>query len=137
VEDIPVKRPSSVTVVAVLMIIGGVAYLLGGALSLFLWFQPGEVQLFFGSAVSDWYWIVNAALSVFLGLAFIWVARLAMAGDYGAGLTITMLAIINLIFSVFNIFQGYGWVTLFVAIVVLILNQGAAAQQWYRRGGNA
>jgi hypothetical protein len=128
------KRPGSVTVVGILMMIGGVLYLIGAAIAVWLWLQPGEVQLFFGNSVSDWYWLLNGALSLFLGFAFIWVGRAAMAGDYGAGLTITMLALINLVFSFFNIFHGYGWGTLLVSVVVLILNQGQAAQQWYRRG---
>lgn len=128
------KRPGSVTVVGILMIIAGIAYLVGAAINVWLWVQPGEAQLFFGGGISDWYWVVNGVLSLFLGLAFIWVARLAMAGDYGASVTITMLAIINIVFSLFNIFHGYGWVTLAVSIVVLGLNQGRAAQDYYRQG---
>jgi hypothetical protein len=127
------SRPGSVTFVSFMMFVGGVAYLFGAALNVYLWFQPGEVQLFYGAEVSDWYWVINGLLSLFLGVAFIWVGRLALAGDYSAGLTITMLAIINIVFSLFNLFSGYGWVTLLVSILVLALNQSRSAQDWYRR----
>ena len=125
-------RPGTVTFSAWMMFLGALGYLIGFAVNIFLIIQPDEQQLFYGHAASDWYWVIMALLDATLVVGFIWVGRMALAGDYGAGMTITLLALINLVFSFFNIFQGYGWFTLFVSIAVLIANNTRSAQGWYQ-----
>ena len=125
------RRPGSVTFVAIMMFVAAVAYAFGAVWNFVLWLAPEEQQLFYGRAISDWYWVVNGSLSLLLAVLFVWVARMAMRGDYAAGMTITMLAILNIVFSLFNIFHGYGWVTLAVSVLILVANQSAASQSWY------
>jgi len=128
------KRPGAVTFASICMFIGAAGYLAGFIIDIFLIIQPDEKQLFYNNQVSDWYFVINALLDAALVVGFIWIGRMALAGDYGAGMTINLLAIINLVFSLFNIFHGYGWITLIVSVLVLILNNTAAAQNWYRQG---
>lgn len=128
------RRPGAVTFSAIMMFVGAAAYLAGFVLHIWLIIQPDEQQLFYNRPASDWFWVVMALLDATLFVGFIWLGRMAMRGDYGAGMTITLLALINLIFSFFNIFQGYGWVSLFISIAVLIANNTRAAQEWYQRG---
>jgi hypothetical protein len=55
-----------------------------------------------------------------------------LRGDYGAGMTITLLAVLNIVFSMFRLGHIYGWVTLAISIAVLAANMSASAQDWYR-----
>lgn len=127
------KRPGTVTFVGIMMFVGAAAYLVGAVIDLFLWLRPDQVQTWFGQPISDWYWVINGTLNVLLFVGFLWIGRLALAGDYGASITVTMLAVLNLIFSFFNILHGYGWVTLAVSVAVLVANNTSSAQAYYRR----
>lgn len=115
------------------MFVGAAAYLAGAVLDLILWLRPDQVQTWFGQPISDWYWVINGAFNILLVIGFTWIGRQALAGDYAASVTVTMLAVLTLVFSFFNILHGYGWVTMAVAIVVLIANNTASAQAYYRR----
>lgn len=126
------KRPGTVTFVGIMMFVGAAAYLVGAVIDLFLWLRPDQVQTWFGQPISDWYWVINGTLNVLLFVGFLWIGRLALAGDYGASITVTMLAVLNLIFSFFNILHGYGWVTLAVSVAVLVANNTSSAQAYYR-----
>ena len=126
------QRPTSVTFAAIMMFIGSVGYAIGVVINLVMLFNPGEQQLLFGSSVTDWYWIINGGLDAVLVVGFIWVGRMALRGDYGAGMTITLLAVLNIVFSMFRLGHIYGWVTLAISIAVLAANMSASAQDWYR-----
>ena len=126
------KRPSSVVFASVMMYVGSFMYAVGVVINLTLFFRPEQVQLLFGSSVNDWYWIVNASLDFILVIGFAWVARMAYRGDYGAGMTITLLAVLNIVFSMFRLGQIYGWITLAISLAVLAANLSSSAQAWYR-----
>lgn len=128
----PTSAPGTIVGTAVFMAIGALGYLAGAVFSIWLLMQPAEAQLLYGAAVGDWYWVLNAALDGILVIAFLWLARYAIRGDYGAGMTITLLAILNLFFALFRLGHGYGWVAIAVSIVVLLLNNSPSAQAWYR-----
>lgn len=127
------KRPGAVTFVGIMMFIGAFGYLLGTIVDIYLWLQPEEAQTWYGARISDWYWIMNGLLNAILVVGFIWIGRLALRGDYAAGMTVNLLAIINLIFSFFNLFHGYGVITLLISVVVLVANNSKAAQDFYKR----
>ena len=128
------KRPPAITVVFVLMMVAAAGYLVGTGLNLFFLFQPEEQQQWFSRPVSDWYFVINAVLDAVLFIGFVWIGRLALRGDYGAGMTVTMLAVINLVFSTFSLIYGYGWVTMLASLAVLVVNTSKPAQAWYRAG---
>ncbi len=126
------QRPATVTFAAIMMYLGSVAYAVGVVINIYMLMHPDEQQLLFGSAVTDWYWIINGGLDFVLVIGFAWVARMALRGDYGAGMTITLLAVLNIVFSMFRLGHVYGWVTLAISIAVLAANMSSTAQDWYR-----
>ena len=126
------RRPASVLIVAVLVIIGAIIQLLSTAFALVLALRPGEAQRFLGHAVSDWYWIGSAVLSLLLALILIWIARGLIQGDPQAWLLVNVLALINLVFSVFQIPYGTGWASLLINALLLILNNTTSARIWFK-----
>lgn len=130
----PSRRPASVSFAAAMMFLGALGYLVGLGIHIYLIFQPGEAQLFYSQTAPDIYWILMACLDAFLMIAFVWIGMLAMRGDPSAGMTINLLALINLVWSLFNILQGFGWATLVISVLVLIVNNTSSARAWYRAG---
>ncbi|MDP4676258.1 MAG: hypothetical protein ACYYNF_10355 [Actinomycetes bacterium] len=128
-----VERPGSVKFVTVMMYLAAASYAVGIYINLLLLMRSDQGQLFFDSPVSDWYWIIGALLDFILVVAFIWIARMAWRGDYSAGVLITLLASVNIVFSLFRLGQGYGWITLALSIAVLAANMSNSTQQWYRQ----
>ena len=127
-------RPASVVAVTVLMTLAAIGYAVAAVGSLVLMLRPAEVQEFFGEPISDAYWALSALLFAVLAALLIAVARAAYVGDAGAGLAISLLALLGVAFSLFAITDGYGWGTLALSLAVLIANQMSSAQQWYRSG---
>jgi ABC-type Na+ efflux pump permease subunit len=126
------SRPTTVVFATAMMYVGSFMYAVGVVINLIMFFRPDEVQLLFGSPVNDWYWIVNGGLDFILVIGFAWVARMAYRGDYGAGMTISLLAVLNIVFSMFRLGHIYGWITLAISIAVLAANLSSSAQEWYR-----
>jgi ABC-type Na+ efflux pump permease subunit len=126
------QRPKSVVFASAMMYFGAFMYAVGVVINLTMLFRPEQVQLLFGSPVNDWYWVVNASLDFILVIGFAWVARMAYRGDYGAGMTISLLAVLNIVFSMFRLGHVYGWITLAISIAVLAANLSSSAQDWYR-----
>lgn len=126
------QRPGTVTFAAAMMFLGALGYLAGVVINLVMLFEPEQQQLLFGSTVTDWYWIINGALDAILVIGFVWVGRMALRGDYGAGMTITLLAVLTMVFSMFRLGHIYGWITLTAAVLVLFANLAASSQAWYR-----
>ncbi|MFY9330561.1 MAG: hypothetical protein WAO41_02655 [Candidatus Nanopelagicales bacterium] len=128
-----VDRPFSVRFVVVMMYVAALGYVGGVIINITLLMRPEQAQLFFDRPVSDWYWIMSALLDVILVVAFVWIARMAWRGDYSAGMMITLLAALNIAFSLFRLGQLYGWITLALSIAVLAANMAASTQDFYRR----
>lgn len=126
------SRPASVTVVAALLCLVALGYLIAAITSFVLWVRPDAVQRFFDRPISDGYWALSALLFLVLAILLGFVARSALAGDSGAGLAISLLALLGVAFSLFAITEGYGWGTLVLSLAVLVANQTSSAQQWYR-----
>lgn len=126
------QRPASVTFAAIMMYVGSFMYAVGVVINIIMLMRPAEQQLLFGSTVTDWYWIINGGLDFVLVIGFAWVAMMALRGDYGAGMTITLLAVLNIVFSMFRLGHIYGWVTLAISVAVLVANMSSSAQEWYR-----
>ena len=125
-------RPASVRLVTALMVLAALGYAVAAVGSLVLWLRPAEVQQLFGAGISDWFWGLSALLFAVLAGLLALVARAAYLGDPGAGVAISLLALLGVAFSLFAITDGYGWGTLVISLAVLISNQLSATQQWYR-----
>ncbi len=128
------KRPPNVTAVGVLVIIGAVLQFLAAIATVILALRPGDLQQLFGASVSDWYWFTSGLLSLVLGLIYIWIARGVFLGNSQAWMLVNLLAIINLVFAVFEIPVGTGWAAIFLNVVILLLNNTAGAREWFQTG---
>jgi hypothetical protein len=125
-------RPRAVTFAAIMMLVAAVGYAVGVVVCIWLLANPQD-QSFYGREVSDWFWVFQGALNLALVFGFVWVARLALRGDYGAGMTITMLAALNIFFSLFSLPHIYGAVELALSVAVLVANLTPRARAWYVR----
>ena len=127
----PRKRPGAATLLGVLAYLSAFVNLMNAIASIVLLFRPGQVQELFGDGVSDIYWVISAALSGFLFFAYIWLAKGVFAGMEYAWTVVNLLAIINLIYGLFYIFQGTGLITVTVSILVILLNNTRRVREWY------
>lgn len=125
------KRPGSATLLAVLAYVTAFLQLITAVAAIVLWLRPGELQQLFNTSVSDWYWVISAALSLFLFFAYLWLAKGILNGLDYAWTVVNLLAIINLIFGLFYLFQGTGLLSVLVSIAVLILNNSRSVREWY------
>ncbi|CAB4927580.1 unannotated protein [freshwater metagenome] len=125
-------RPRTVTFAAIMMLVAAIGYAVGVVVCIWLLANPQD-QSFYGREVSDWFWVFQGVLDLALVFGFVWIARLALRGEYGAGMTITMLAALNIFFSLFSLLHVYGAVELILSVAVLIANLSPRAQAWYVR----
>lgn len=125
------KRPGAATLLGVLAYLNAIIQLITAVAAIVLMFRPGQVQLLFGNSVSDVYWIISAALSVFLFFAYLWLAKGIFAGLDYAWTVVNLLAIINLLFGFFYLFQGTGVLMVLISVLVLLLNNTRGVRDWY------
>ena len=125
------KRPGAATLLGVFTYLMAFVQLMSAIAAIMLWLRPGQAQEIFNAPVSDWYWVITALLSGFLFFAYIWLARGIFAGAPFAFSLVNMLAIINLIFGLLYLFQGTGWASVILSIIVLALNNSQSVRGWY------
>ncbi len=130
-------RPGSATAVAILVVFAAILQFLAAGLAIFLAVRPGEQQQLFGTAVSDWYWLLTAVLSIFLGGIYIWLAGGILSARTEAWALVNILAAISVIFSLFQIPFGTGWVALLVGVLILVLNNTNASRAYFRADDQA
>jgi hypothetical protein len=116
------KRPGSVVVVAILVFIIALTNLVAAIAAVYLAQRPGEQQTLYGASSSDWVFYFSALMSFILFLIYLWVGRAQLRGDAQAWMIVNLLMIINIFFAFFQLFYGTGFVTIFFALIVLILN---------------
>ncbi len=114
--------------------VGAILQFLAAASAVVLALRPGTVQHLFGASVSDWYWITSAILSLILGLIYLWIAKGVFRGNSQAWMLVNLLAIINLVFAVFQISVGIGWAAIFLNVIILVMNNTASARAWFNTG---
>jgi hypothetical protein len=68
---------------------------------------------------------------VLLGFMYLWLIKMIMIGSTTAQFIIQMLAVINIIFAIFTL--PYGWYTILISFIILILVSGAKATMWFRQ----
>lgn len=128
-------RPGSVTVVAVLFVLGALLQFGTAFLYVMLILRPGEEQQFYGGSVSDWYWALTAVMSVILALIYLWIARRQLLGDPQAWLLVNVLAVINIFFALFSLGYGTGWAALLVNVLALVLNNLSTSRAYFGVSG--
>jgi hypothetical protein len=129
-----VRRPFGVTLVALLVAVAAIMNITFGILIMFSIF--GDNPTFTdptGTAreVGGFWLVFNGGIMVLLGLLYLWLIKMIMLGSTTAQFIIQMLAVINIVFAIFTL--PYGWYTILVSFIILILVSGAKATMWFRQ----
>lgn len=126
------KRPAGVVFVAILILLSA---LFDIAFGVWMMLAPignnptvtdllGNVQ-----EVPGFYLFANGLLSVILGLMYLWLMRLTLAGSSTAYVLITVLSAINVFFGLLRL--PYGWGIIFVSAIILLMVNTRSARQWF------
>ena len=128
------RRPFGVTLVMLVIAIAAVLNLVLGTMLVFSIF--GENPTFtdpFGETreIGGGWLVFNGIITFILGLMYLWLIRLTAVGSATAQVIIQMLAVINIIFAIFNL--PYGWYTILLSTIILLLTSSAKATIWFRQ----
>lgn len=128
------RRPFGVTLVMLVIAIAAVLNLVLGTMLVFSIF--GENPTFtdpFGETreIGGGWLVFNGIITFILGLMYLWLIRLTAVGSATAQVIIQMLAVINIIFAIFNL--PYGWYTILLSTIILLLTSSAKATMWFRQ----
>lgn len=133
-QDVTMKRPVGVTIVAILIILAALFNIIVGFMLFFSAFgeNPTYINHITGESqtVSTFYLWFNGGLMVILGLIYLWLSRLTFAGSATAQMLISVLAVLNIIFGFFNLGYG-GWGQIIVNLIILLIVNTQKAKLWF------
>lgn len=135
VADSPTTtRPGSVTVLAAIIAVMAVFNIATG-----IWFMIASMDPESFTAITDhtgnavqmsgFLIFINGLISTVFGLMLVWLLRITLAGSATAGMLITFLAILNLVFALFRL--PYGWGIILLSLIALLLVNRPAAKAWF------
>lgn len=128
------SRPFGVTLVMVVIGIAAIFNLVIGTLLVFSIFgeNPSFTDPFGETREVGGGWLVfNGIITFVLGLMYLWLIKMAAIGSATSQVIIQMLSIINIMFAIFNL--PYGWYTILLSAIILILVSSAKATMWFRQ----
>ncbi len=128
------RRPFGVTLVAVLIAFGAVLNITLGILMIFSIFgtNPTITDPFGNQHEIGGGWLLfNGIITFILGLMYLWLIKMTMIGSATAQFIIQMLAVINIVFAIFNL--PYGWWSIFISMIILLMVSSAKATMWFRQ----
>jgi hypothetical protein len=128
------RRPFGVTLVMVVIAIAAIFNLIIGTMLVFSIF--GDNPTFtdpFGDTreVGGGWLFFTGAMTFILGLLYLWLIKMIAIGSATAQVIIQMLAVINIVFALFNL--PYGWWTILFSLIILLLVSSARATMWFRQ----
>lgn len=135
VADSPTTtRPGSVIVLAAIIAVMAVFNIATG-----IWFMIASMDPASFTAITDhtgnavqmsgFLIFINGLVSFVFGLMLVWLLRITLAGSSTAGMLITFLAILNLVFALFRL--PYGWGVILLSLIALLLVNRPAAKAWF------
>lgn len=128
-----IKRPLAVSGVALIIAISGLFDFLVGARIAFTPVAPTRRALpqILGenATVPDWFLLVNGALSLLLGLMYLWLVRLILTRVAISQVLIPTLAVVNIAFGFVNL--PLGWIAIVPNIANLVLINTDSAKKWF------
>jgi hypothetical protein len=127
-------RPGSVLVLAAIIAVMAVFNIATGIWLMIASMNPegfSAITDHMGNAVqmSGFLLFINGLISTVFGLMLVWLLRITLAGSATAGMLITFLAVLNLVFALFRL--PYGWGVILLSIIALILVNRPAAKAWF------
>jgi len=128
------SRPFGVTLVMIVIGIAAIFNLVIGTLLVFSVFgdNPTFVDPFGAEREVGGGWLIfNGVITFILGLMYFWLIKMTAIGSATAQVIIQMLAVINIVFALFNL--PYGWWTMLFSVIILLLVSSARATMWFRQ----
>ena len=128
------RRPFGLMLVTVLIGFGAVLNITFGILMILAIFgtNPTRTDPLGNDHVIGGGWLlVNGIITLILGLMYLWLIKMTMIGSATAQVIIQMLAMINIVFAIFNL--PYGWWTIFISMIILLMVSSAKATMWFRQ----
>ena len=128
------RRPFGITLVAMLIGFGAVLNITFGILMIFAIFGTNPTftdPLGNDHVIGGGWLLVNGIITLILGLMYVWLIKMTMIGSATAQVIIQMLAVINIVFAIFNL--PYGWWTIFINLIILLMVSSAKATMWFRQ----
>lgn len=128
------SRPASVLFIAFLVLLSAVFDLFFGVwMVLAPWLHQPTITDHVGNEwqMPTYFFVINGALSIILGLMYIWLAKMTLAGSQTAYVLINFLAMINIFFGLFRL--PYGWGVIALSALALILVNTNNAKAWFRQ----
>jgi len=125
-------RPGGVTFVIVLIWIAAVFNAIIGVWMILAPFgqNPTVTDIQGNTVTLPGFWLfMNGALSLLLGIMYVWLARMASIGAGSAQVIIQALAVINIVFGLFRL--PYGWLGLVLNVLILIIVSTSKAKAWF------
>lgn len=126
------KRPGGVMVIAALLFVAALFNLWLGILAIL-------ATLGDNPTITDWQGvehsvpgsvlIINGILWLLMGFIYFWIMRLTLVGSASAQLILTFFAVINIVFALFRLPEG--WLAIGLNIIVLLLIYTKSAKEWF------
>lgn len=126
------KRPGGVMVIAALLFIAALFNLWLGILAILSTFGDNPT-------ITDWQGtehsipgsvlIINGILWLLMGLIYFWIMRLTLVGSASAQLILTFFVVINIVFALFRLPEGF--LAIALNLIVLLLIYTKSAKEWF------
>lgn len=126
------KRPGGVMVIAALLFVAALFNLWLGILAILSTLGDNPT-------ITDWQGvehsvpgsvlIINGILWLLMGFIYFWIMRLTLVGSASAQLILTFFAVINIVFALFRLPEG--WLAIGLNIIVLLLIYTKSAKEWF------
>lgn len=122
------KRPGSVTFIAALLVVAAAFNVVFG-----IWMMisaPAITDIAGNGYEVPTFWLfMNGLLSAVLGIMYLWLARITLAGSETALVLIQFLAVLNIVFGFFRL--PYGWGIILLSVLILIMVSSAQSKAWF------
>lgn len=131
-QEPTMKRPGGVTLVWLLVLLAAIVNVIGGIWLLFASFGDNPSLTDVTGAtheVPTYLLVISGIMTLILGLLYFWLAGLVNKGSRTAQVVISVLAVLNIIFGLFSLPQG--WFSIIINILILILINSGSAKAWF------
>lgn len=131
-QEPTMKKPGGVTLVWILILLAALANVIFGGLLMFsalgdnptLTDVTGQTH-----EVPGYLLVISGLLTLILGLLYFWLAGLVNKGSRTGQVVVSVLAVLNIVFGLFALPQG--WFSIIINILILILINSGSAKEWF------
>ena len=132
-QEPTMKKPGGVTLVWILILLAALANVIFGGLLMLsaLRDKPPTLTDVTGQTheVPGYLLVISGLLTLILGLLYFWLAGLVNKGSRTGQVVVSVLAVLNIVFGLFALPQG--WFSIIINILILILINSGSAKEWF------